>query len=130
MNPDSRHSSSIHCPFRILAMQQEHGAAENAAPLPVSASPAASPLMGRAQRRFRILLVAGALALLGAAAWNISHTAWYQERRYSGMSLVALMWERDARNSYDPILLYTIGRRMNEQGRYAEADGYLREAVL
>ena len=65
---------------------------------------------------------------VAVAAWGILRSPWMSERRYSGMSLVDLERERAGRLT-SPTLLYYVGRRMNEQGRFAAADPVLRNAV-
>ncbi len=113
-------------------MQHEPGAA-HAAPLPLSSpQDPASPRSRIRSLLWRRLPIALA-ALVGVTAlvyWDVSHTGWYKERQYTLMSLAALRRERDAHNSFDPLLLYYIGLRLNEQGKYSEADGFLREAVV
>ena len=74
------------------------------------------------------LLAAFALLALGLAAWDVIHAPAYQERRLSRLSLAQLQQERAGRLD-DPRLLYYIGLRLNQQGRCAEADPYLRNAV-
>ena len=74
------------------------------------------------------LLGVFALIALALIAWDITRTPAYQERRLSRLSLSQLQRERGGRLD-DPRLLYYIGLRLNQQGRYAEADPYLRNAV-
>ena len=83
-----------------------------------------------APRSRQAVLLAFLLLLLiaGAGAWVIGHLPQYQERRLSHMSLAQLQGERAGRLD-DPQTLYYIGLRLNQQGRYAEADPYLRNAV-
>jgi tetratricopeptide (TPR) repeat protein len=69
--------------------------------------------------------------VLAVAVWGAArHTPWYQEWRYSRLPLPAL--ERERHRGWgddDPRLLYHLGRRLNEQQRFAEADPVLRRAV-
>jgi tetratricopeptide (TPR) repeat protein len=83
----------------------------------------------RSRRPYTIALLAVfALLALAAGGWDITHAAWYQEWRLSKLSLAHLQRERGGRLD-DPRLLYYVGLRLNQQGRYAEADPYLRNAV-
>ena len=82
-----------------------------------------------APRPRRAALLIGLLLLIaGAGAWTFWHLPQYQERRLSRLSLAQLQGERGGRLD-DPSLLYYVGLRLNQQGRYAEADPYLRNAV-
>lgn len=74
------------------------------------------------------LLVAFAPLAIGLLFWDITHTSTYQDKRLSRLSLAQLERERGGRID-DPRLLYYIGLRLNQQGRFAEADPYLRNAV-
>jgi tetratricopeptide (TPR) repeat protein len=76
-------------------------------------------------RRSRSLLVVGALAV---GLWGLCHHPQVQEWRLSRLSLPALQKERGSRMD-DPVLLYYLGLRLNQQGRYREADPLLRQAV-
>ena len=89
----------------------------------------ASPAAPRTRRpRTVVLLTAFALLALAVSAWDITHASRYQEWRLSRLSLVQLQRERGGRLD-DPRLLYYVGLRLNQQGRCAEADPYLRNAV-
>lgn len=74
------------------------------------------------------LLAAFALLALGLLAWDVTHAPAYQDRRLARLSLAQLERERGGRMD-DPRLLYYVGLRLNQQGRYAEADPLLRNAV-
>ncbi len=74
------------------------------------------------------LLAVFALLALGLTFWDITRAPAYQDRRLSRLSLAQLERERGGRID-DPCLLYYIGLRLDQQGRYAEADPYLRNAV-
>lgn len=75
---------------------------------------------------------AAALALLAVAAaaciWSGLRSPWYQEYRYSRMSIAQLQRERGSRLD-NPRLLYHLGRHLNREGRFTEADPLLRHAV-
>ncbi|HZO91530.1 MAG TPA: tetratricopeptide repeat protein [Chthonomonadaceae bacterium] len=100
--------------------------AASAAPAHVITSKAASLWKGR--RFVWMLRLAFLLAAAGIGTWGVLHGPWYQERRLAHMSLQALQRERGNRLD-DPRLLYYIGLRLNQQGRFAEADPLLRQAV-
>jgi len=74
------------------------------------------------------LLAASALLALGLIAWDVTHAPAYQERRLSRLPLADLQRERGGRMD-DPRLLYYVGLRLNQQGRFAAADPVLRNAV-
>ncbi len=88
-----------------------------------------SPDARRLGQRGKVKLAAALTAVaLATSAYSIRYTDWYQERHFARLPLAAL--QREARLKQDnPRLLYYAGQRLNEQGRYAEADGYLRTAV-
>ena len=86
----------------------------------------AAPRIRRPQKA--LMLAAFVFLALGVGAWDITHTAWYQERRLSRLPLAQLQHERAERLD-DPRLLYYIGLRLNQQRHFAEADPYLRNAV-
>ena len=69
-----------------------------------------------------------AVAAAGAFAWSAVNSPWYQDHRYARMSIVQLQRERGSRLD-NPRLLYHLGRRLNAEGRFAEADPLLRYAV-
>lgn len=87
-----------------------------------SATPRQRPLWKAA------LLGVSTLFALSVIAWDVIHVPAYQDQRLSQLSLAQLERERGGRID-DPRLLYYIGLRLNQQGRYAEADPYLRNAV-
>jgi Flp pilus assembly protein TadD len=71
----------------------------------------------------------GLLAIITLAViWALRHTPWYQEWHYARLSLPSLQRLRGDRTD-DPRLLYHIGRRLNQQERFGEADPLLRIAV-
>ena len=78
--------------------------------------------------RQAVWLTALAICAVGAIGWTLWHLPSVQERRLSHLSLVQLQKEQGRRLD-DPRLLYYIGLRLNQQGRYTEADPYLRNAV-
>ncbi len=83
----------------------------------------------RSRTRGKLLLLTALLILaVGLCLRALRQTAWYQEWRFSRMSLAALQRERGGRLD-NPRLLYYVGLRLNQQGRFAEADAYLRNAV-
>ncbi|MDX1931249.1 MAG: tetratricopeptide repeat protein, partial [Capsulimonadales bacterium] len=80
-------------------------------------------------RRQRLLLGGIAVAAIGlAGARLVPYIPAVQEWRLERRSLDELLKERgDVSN--DPRLLYFLGRRLNEQGRFVEAESNLRRAV-
>jgi Tfp pilus assembly protein PilF len=100
------------------------GAARAAPPLPPG-STGTSPRR-RITPRFAALLCLAAVASVTVSVTLQSGA--YQDWRLSRMSLPALQQELQARGQSSR-LLYTIGLRLNQQGRFAEADGYLRQSV-
>lgn len=76
----------------------------------------------------RALLLAFALAV---GLWGLLNGPWYQEWRLSRMPLQALQKQigADLEKVADARLLYFTGLRLNEQGRFSEADPILRRAV-
>jgi tetratricopeptide (TPR) repeat protein len=99
------------------------GAARAAPPL-LSRSTGTSPR--RITPRFAALLCLAAVVAVTVSATLQSGA--YQDWRLSRMSLPALQQELQARGQ-NARLLYTIGMRLDQQGRFAEADGYLRQSV-
>src|SRR5262249_14266802 len=69
------------------------------------------------------------IAFLGACLRLLGCAPWYQEWRLARMTLPGLEQEQRARSDDDPRLLYYLGRQLNRQGRFAEADPILRRAV-
>jgi tetratricopeptide (TPR) repeat protein len=74
---------------------------------------------------FRLVFLAAAL---GIGAWGALRHPRYQEWRLARLSLAQLQKERGNRLD-DPRLLYYVGLRLNQQGRFREADPLLRQAV-
>jgi len=74
------------------------------------------------------LLAGFVLLALGLILWDVSRTPAHQDRRLSRLSLAQLQRERGGRID-DPRLLYYVGLRLNQQGRYHDADPILRNAV-
>ncbi len=70
------------------------------------------------------MAVAAALAV--AAAYPL--TGWSRDRRWHALSLAQLGGEQKAHAS-DPLFLYYLGRRLNEQGRFTEAAPFLEQAA-
>jgi tetratricopeptide (TPR) repeat protein len=68
------------------------------------------------------------LGALGVGLWGGFHHPKYREWHLARLSLLALEKERGGRMD-DPVLLYYLGLRLNQQGRYREADPLLRQAV-
>src|SRR5436305_8033491 len=103
----------------------DHTGEAASAASPSSQSPA-SP--GRARGRQRVALIGAVAALLAGVAGLAVQSPAYHEWRVSHQSLPALLRER-GRHPQDPVVLYYIGRRLDQQGRFSEADGNLRNAV-
>src|SRR5688500_11620266 len=87
----------------------------------LGAFPPAGRLPWWASRLVFLLLAAG------VGVRGVLNGPWYQDRKLAAMSLAALQRERGDRMD-DPRLLYYTGLRLNEQGRFAEADPLLRQA--
>jgi tetratricopeptide (TPR) repeat protein len=108
-----------------MAHRSRKGGAAAAPPSPTLTD---SPTAARS-RRTRVLLAS--VAALGLAAAS-ARLAWYlpvvQEWRIARTPLADLVKERGP-VSDDPRLLYHIGRRLNQQERFADAEGNLRQAV-
>src|SRR5689334_5921960 len=104
-------------------MQHNTGAAP-AAPLNLSSDRA--PRRTRRVARTVFIIIA-----LGAAVWGLFNGPWYWEWRLSKMSLPALQQRlgQDLQKVDDPKLLYYTGLRLNESGRFPEADPILRRCV-
>jgi tetratricopeptide (TPR) repeat protein len=96
----------------------------------VGAATTAPTQSRKSSRSFRARLLWAALfaVFAGASVWGLLHHPWYHEWRLSRLSLESLQKERGARMD-DPVLLYYAGLRLNQKGRYAEADPLLRQAV-
>lgn len=77
------------------------------------------------QRRLATLLAATTMVSVGAFAYQ---TGPVQEWRLRSLDLPALAHRAETVKS-DPRLLYHLGRRFNEAGRFTEADPVLRQAV-
>lgn len=88
-----------------------------------------SDVEGRKPSRKRKFLRLSLLCLaVCAGTWGVVNNPWLQERRYPGMTLAQLEKARGNRMD-DPALLYFQGRRLNEVGRFKDADPLLRQAV-
>lgn len=61
-----------------------------------------------------------------AAAYPL--TGWARDRHWRALTLAQLAGEQK-RHATDPIYLYYLGRRLNEQGRFAEAAPFLEQAA-
>jgi predicted Zn-dependent protease len=85
--------------------------------------------MRTGKARGKLILLA-ALCLLAVALGMraLRQSPWYQERRFSTMTLAQLQRERAGRLD-NPRLLYAIGLRLIAQSQFVEADPYLRNAV-
>lgn len=106
------------------SQQQGVAVANTATPAP---SPSAQRALSSTRRWLRTAL---ALVLCLAAAFlALRQTPWYQERRLQSLSLAELQRERADRGDTNARLLYYLGRRLNEQERFADADPVLRKAV-
>jgi tetratricopeptide (TPR) repeat protein len=84
-----------------------------------------TPRRGRGKAWLLLALVLLAFAM---GIQDLKHLPWYQEWRLARMSLADLQRERGTRLD-DPRLLYYTGLRLNQIGRYSEADPLLRNAV-
>ena len=100
---------------------------------PVLGSPAQTLPPAEKPRRSRTSAFAAILALvvIGVAlCLAASYTPWYREWKASRANLQNLQAQaKTPRGGYDPIVLYYLGRRLNEQGYYAQADPVLRQGV-
>ncbi len=99
--------------------------AASAASAPTQSASAPAPRR-RISPRFAALICLAAVLAVGASLTLQSGT--YQDWRLSRMSLSELKQELQDRGESSR-LLYYIGLRLNQQKRFAEADGYLRQAV-
>ena len=61
-----------------------------------------------------------------AAAYPL--TGWARDRHWRALTLAQLA-EEQKKHATDPIYLYYLGRRLNEQGRFAEAAPFLEQAA-
>ena len=104
-------------------------AASAVSPPSFPATPQVPAKRGRPSRTNAIAAVA--LALLGVAfCLAASYTPWYREWWMRRATLDSLQKQASTpRGGYDPILLYYLGKRLNEQGRFTEADPILRQGV-
>lgn len=115
--------------------QDTPGAAFTAAP-DILGEPHAPPVLPpgrvrppRRRGRAAVVLLLAALSVAGIAA-VVRQTPWYAERRYARLSVAQLQAEgAGGKGENNPRLLYYLGRRLNEQQRYAQADPILRQAV-
>lgn len=91
--------------------------------------PASSSISGKQRRKtgfvIRLLFLTGACI---AGVWGVLQSPWYKDRLYSHSSLAHLQKLRSKKGD-DPQLLYFIGLKLNHEGRFAEADPILRNAV-
>ena len=106
--------------------------AQEAAPAASSSDPDPPPPVrpGPRARRARagLLALGASAAILFSLACLAAQSAPYREWRFSRQSLPTL--ERElARSQTDPIFLYYFGLRLNQQGRYLQADPVLRQGV-
>lgn len=82
-------------------------------------------------KRFRWMLGLLCVLLIGASAARVvRYSSWYEERRFSRLPLSHLEREYRKLGDENPILLYYLGRRLNQQQRFAEAVPILEQAVL
>jgi tetratricopeptide (TPR) repeat protein len=83
----------------------------------------------RARRvRTGLLTLGASVAILLSVALLMAQSAPYREWRFSRQPLSTL--EREwTRSQTDPVFLYYLGLRLDQQGRYAQADPVLRQAV-
>lgn len=100
----------------------------------VSTAPKSSSAHSPKRRYVLFLRVTALGAVLAIAAWGILHGPWYTERHYAHMTLAELLRERgkatnDPAEPENPVLLYYLGKQLNQQNRFAEADPILRKAV-
>lgn len=112
--------------FAALPNQQTTPGAASAASGVSAPTSANTPT--RTRRKNALLLTIALVGLTGALA----RLAWLsepvQEWRLRRASLPALVRERGTKTT-NPRLLYYIGLRLNQQGRFAEAESNLRAAV-
>ena len=80
----------------------------------------------RARARLTVVLAVGGLA--AASASLVLNSAAYQDWRLARLDTPALQNELQSRGESSR-LLYYLGRSLDRQMRYAEADGYLRQGV-
>src|SRR5262245_32680415 len=110
----------------VTADRSQKGGAAIAAPLRSPRTPDSTERPSAFRRR--LLAVFALCGLLLAAARLVSYIPAVQEWRLAHASLPALLRERGSRSD-DPRLLYHVGLRLNQQGRFAEAESNLRRAV-
>lgn len=70
------------------------------------------------------VIAIGGIVIAGLA---VPYTDWWREDKYQSLSLETL--EKEKASSSDPILLYWLGKRLNEQGKYSEAATILEKAA-
>lgn len=111
-------------PMTPMAQEAVPTASSSGCDLPLPSRP--EP---RARRARTGLLALGALAaILFSLVLLLAQSAPYREWRFSRQPLSAL--EREwAGSQTDPVFLYYLGLRLNQQGRYTQADPVLRQAV-
>ena len=82
----------------------------------------------RIRARAGLIAVCASAAILFSLALLMAQSPPYREWRYSRQPVSSLQREW-TRSQTDPIFLYYLGLRLNQQGRYTEADPVLRQAV-
>src|SRR5690242_2505980 len=84
-----------------------------------------TPAPGRPIGRRTVILLC-LLAIIAASASIVAQTEGFQDWRLTRLSLPSLQQELRSHGE-NARLLYYIGKRLNEQKRFTEADGYLRQ---
>lgn len=83
--------------------------------------------MNQRLRRLLALAIAGA-AVAAALAIAAPLSRWSHERRWRSLPLAGLI-DQQKEGATDPVFLYYLGRRLNEQGRFSEAAPVLQQAA-
>lgn len=103
-------------------MRKNRGASNN---VPLSSSTRIKANSGKIGTIVKIVLLFTAVCL---GIWGVLHHPLYEDFRYSRLSLP--QFQKELKNhSDDPAFLYHLGRKLNQNERFVEADPFLRKAV-